>query len=247
MCRRCNLSRVDGRSLMQCSRCKNAYYCSRECQVSDWKQHKSECANERAPGNAKLHTQKETKTSKMDAVTFITNNLTSIMITAVQVCKKYGVAKKGHLVLEIDLKSGENGTLPPALKNPPEYKMAPVRGYYENNRPDEPDWFYKNQIPPSAYENNVNSFIKGLQENLNRMTENDFLCLVRHPANNMGIYRIKVQNQSNERNTEFLSSDHVFNAYKAGMEESNFEVLRDLFPEHEVEMVKNSIQRRKYQ
>jgi hypothetical protein len=27
----------------RCSKCKNAYYCSRECQVADWKEHTSTC------------------------------------------------------------------------------------------------------------------------------------------------------------------------------------------------------------
>lgn len=30
----------------RCSKCKNVWYCSRECQVADWKEHKPKCAVE---------------------------------------------------------------------------------------------------------------------------------------------------------------------------------------------------------
>eukprot|EP01040_Poterioochromonas_malhamensis_P003004 gene3004-3191_t len=34
---------VDGTALMQCSQCKNVYYCSKEHQKRDWKSHKKYC------------------------------------------------------------------------------------------------------------------------------------------------------------------------------------------------------------
>jgi len=39
-CAKC--SKVEG--LLQCSRCKNIMYCSKECQLADWKLHKPQCA-----------------------------------------------------------------------------------------------------------------------------------------------------------------------------------------------------------
>jgi len=38
-----NLAREDGQPLLQCSRCMFAYYCSPECQRTDWKTHKKLC------------------------------------------------------------------------------------------------------------------------------------------------------------------------------------------------------------
>lgn len=37
------LTRSDNQPLLQCSRCMFAYYCSPECQKSDWKAHKKQC------------------------------------------------------------------------------------------------------------------------------------------------------------------------------------------------------------
>ncbi|KAJ5909946.1 MYND domain protein [Penicillium tannophilum] len=43
-CLNCNKSRADIGSLKQCSKCKSARYCSRDCQKANWKQHKKDCA-----------------------------------------------------------------------------------------------------------------------------------------------------------------------------------------------------------
>ncbi|KAK8125801.1 uncharacterized protein PG998_001560 [Apiospora kogelbergensis] len=43
-CRGCGKTRkADGGKLMQCSRCKEVAYCSKECQKADWKKHRQEC------------------------------------------------------------------------------------------------------------------------------------------------------------------------------------------------------------
>ena len=45
ICRHCDkIETRDGAiKLMKCQRCKETYYCSRECQVADWKRHKKMC------------------------------------------------------------------------------------------------------------------------------------------------------------------------------------------------------------
>lgn len=40
-CRNCFQS---GRDMQKCSRCKQIFYCSKECQVADWKRHKKDCS-----------------------------------------------------------------------------------------------------------------------------------------------------------------------------------------------------------
>ncbi|KAK0236398.1 hypothetical protein EDD85DRAFT_840489 [Armillaria nabsnona] len=42
-CAVCNKNESDAPNIKQCSSCKARMYCSRECQLSDWPTHKSEC------------------------------------------------------------------------------------------------------------------------------------------------------------------------------------------------------------
>ena len=42
-CERCNQLPPDGESMKRCSRCKIAWYCSQNCQSTDWKDHKTRC------------------------------------------------------------------------------------------------------------------------------------------------------------------------------------------------------------
>ncbi|KAL1530370.1 hypothetical protein AB1Y20_001278 [Prymnesium parvum] len=46
--------------LTRCSRCKMSYYCSRECQLADWKAHKGACAARAATGAASTPPRKPT-------------------------------------------------------------------------------------------------------------------------------------------------------------------------------------------
>ncbi|KAJ5218443.1 uncharacterized protein N7498_000542 [Penicillium cinerascens] len=44
-CYNCNKSEAEGGSLMRNSRCKSAWYRSRDCQKAGWKNHKKICAS----------------------------------------------------------------------------------------------------------------------------------------------------------------------------------------------------------
>lgn len=48
-CSTCTRPPPSGHSLLRCSRCKRAYYCSRTCQKQAWKGHKAECDPVAAP------------------------------------------------------------------------------------------------------------------------------------------------------------------------------------------------------
>lgn len=42
-CRHCNLVEPTNSKFKMCAKCKNVAYCSRECQVAHWAEHKKEC------------------------------------------------------------------------------------------------------------------------------------------------------------------------------------------------------------
>ncbi|KAF2438217.1 hypothetical protein P171DRAFT_437280 [Karstenula rhodostoma CBS 690.94] len=48
-CSTCTRPPPSGHSLLRCSRCKRAYYCSRTCQKQAWKTHKADCDPASAP------------------------------------------------------------------------------------------------------------------------------------------------------------------------------------------------------
>lgn len=55
----CNLcEKVVGnrKAVMACSRCKTSYYCSRECQVQDWSEHKKKCVVQKSDPDPKITT-----------------------------------------------------------------------------------------------------------------------------------------------------------------------------------------------
>ena len=52
---KCQKAECERPGTLRCSRCKNVNYCSKECQTSDWKEHKKQCKKskegERKPTN----------------------------------------------------------------------------------------------------------------------------------------------------------------------------------------------------
>lgn len=44
--KKCNTCNFEAEQLLRCSNCKKVYYCNRECQITDWKSHKSVCKKE---------------------------------------------------------------------------------------------------------------------------------------------------------------------------------------------------------
>jgi splicing suppressor protein 51 len=53
ICLKCEKTEAETGPLKQCSKCKSARYCTRDCQKADWKQHKKNCASlDQAAGEA---------------------------------------------------------------------------------------------------------------------------------------------------------------------------------------------------
>merc|ERR1712238_301405 len=172
-CNKSDMSAEFQMSLMTCARCKEAFYCSRECQVANWKRHKSQCIPK---------TKAEVKSDDVKqevAKNFVTLHYPEIIMKMVEVCNKTRL-KKADLLLEFDFLPDDNDSAP-ALQTPPEFKIKEARGCFEGSRPNEPDWFYKNE-DKDLYKTCIKNVMPGLKNNFERMSDNHMLCFVRHPG-----------------------------------------------------------------
>ena len=223
LCRKCNKmehSTEFQKNLLKCSRCKSAFYCSRECQVADWKAHKPFC---------KAVSSKATKVMRFNEQTiygFVENNYFSILKEIVKVSIETGKSK-GDLLLELDFyDSSENGRGAPALQTPPQFKVAVSKGYFEGSRPNEPDWFYKN-VDRTCYNANIPMFVKSMKDLYNRLTDVHLFVLARPPDNQgFGVYRIQLQ--SPIKKNHMFSQDTIDAATKA-IQDGNFGPISSLF------------------
>jgi hypothetical protein len=219
-CRNCNKLDVTlefQNSLKRCSRCRQAYYCSRECQVADWKSHKPLCQPiTRSDETEQLWTEQTVHD-------FILNNYASILREIVEASSETGL-DKCDLLLELDFYNSDNDVAP-ALRSPPEFEVADSKGYFEGDRPNEPDWFRKNE-DKVAYKKNISSFTKVLKDTYNRLTDNHLLLVVRNPDGNAGCYRFNLQ--SSMTRCQMFSQEVVSAASKA-LYDDNFEPLTSLF------------------
>ena len=185
MCRYCGKSehsQAFQNSLMLCGNCKQAYYCSKDCQKADWKQHKQVCVP------AKNSDTKKVEKIQNMLMTFSNQQYLHIMVKMVKACKQYGLDKKDMLV-ELNFTTDHRGKIP-ALQDPPEFNIAPVKDYIEGSRPAEPDWFFKSQ-DKAVYESNVKGYIHAIQSQFDRMLPSHFLCLVRH-ASGTSCYKVQL-------------------------------------------------------
>jgi hypothetical protein len=135
MCGHCDKPEtpMDSAKLMKCQRCKLAYYCSRDCQVADWKKHKKLCnelvgiANE-SPSSTSTH-----KAAQTTMGAFIHANCFDIITEVYKKTQEYNVLKK-ELFVAIDFYGDA-----PALRN--EFKVLLTSDFFEGSSvADAPDW-----------------------------------------------------------------------------------------------------------
>lgn len=209
-------------SLQKCSRCRAAWYCSKECQRADWKDHKPFCKPV-SKKESKIH-----RFSEQSVLDFIQNNYVSILREIVNVSKETGL-KKRELLLELDFyDSCKNGKGAPALQDPPKFKIAATKGYLEGSRPNEPDWFYKHE-DKKCYESNVGLIVKGLQDAYDRLTDKHLLVYARPPSGeNCGFYRMQLQAPNTFK--QMFSQQTIDAAIKA-IDDDDFGPLSSIFGE----------------
>ncbi len=98
---------MNGALLMKYQRCKVAYYCSKECQVADWKYHKKTCK----AINSGSVSRSVVKTLGTTISAFLESNSLDIAKEIHKKTQEFNVPKK-ELFLEIDFFGDA-----PALRN----------------------------------------------------------------------------------------------------------------------------------
>jgi hypothetical protein len=179
---------MDNAMLMKCQRCKVAYYCSKECQVADWKSHKKEC---KALGNGSV-SRSALKTSNTTASAFIESNYFDIAKEVYKKTKEYNVPKK-ELLLEIDFYGDA-----PALRN--KFKVWLFSGLLEGSSvTDAPGWFR------SLGEKKT--LARDLSKEYEQVTSNDLLAMCR--ASNGMVSVSRLNHSSDEMGCELFSDEVV--------------------------------------
>ncbi len=225
-CRNCNkgsCSKDFQKSLMQCGRCKQAYYCSKECQKKDWKKHKLICQE------VDKAVQKESHAKRNCMESFLEDNYIHIMDKLLSAMKEYALPKE-ELLVEVDFAVDENG-IAPALKSPAEFVIKDTRGYFEGDCPNEPDWFFKNHPEfrdhQDRYKSNVKSAMDALKDHYSRMTPNHLLCFTRNSE--LGGWRIyKLVFQSKQKGKELFSPE-ALEAFRKAVYENDFSDANHIF------------------
>jgi hypothetical protein len=157
-CNRCVKieTQIDSTLLMKCQRCKAVYYCSKECQIADWKYHKKTC-KVISSGNA---SRSSIKTAHNTASAFIPSNYFDIAKEVYRKTQECNVPKT-ELLVEIDFYGDA-----PALRN--EFKVWLTSDYSVA-----PDWF---GIGTCTEKKTLERF---LREGYETLTSDDLLVVCR--------------------------------------------------------------------
>jgi hypothetical protein len=124
-------AQMDGAKLMKCQRCKLVYYCSKECQVTDWKRHKTMCNALTSGNHQESRSTFKTYANTMSA--FMDSNYFAIAKEVYKKTQEYNVLMK-ELFMVIDFFEDA-----PALRN--EFEVWLTSGCIEAlSLDDAPHW-----------------------------------------------------------------------------------------------------------
>jgi hypothetical protein len=188
ICRHCEkIEKLDGIKLMKCQRCKVIYYCNKECQVADWKNHKKMC-NQLGIANMSQSVQKTTETTMW---AFVEVNYLKIVKEVYKKIQEYNVSKK-EIFVEIDF-YGDG----PALRN--ELKVWLTSDFLKGSSvTDAPEWFRKDA--------DKEAIARFLRETYELVSSNVLLAVYR---SGNGMVAVQILRVANAGGYELLSDEAV--------------------------------------
>jgi len=145
-------------SFMVCSRCKIAYYCSEECQKAHWKLHKKLCY----PSNKTDRIQLDGDSPRLKAFMRYLGMRRLLAELARQ------NQKADDMVLWLDYvgDKDDDNIVPPPMRDPPIYSLAPRQNYINGAQPDGPGWLL------TIFRENFDLLSQSL-------AEKNFICVMR--------------------------------------------------------------------
>mmetsp|Transcript_45336 Transcript_45336/g.109788 ORF Transcript_45336/g.109788 Transcript_45336/m.109788 type:complete len:491 (+) Transcript_45336:60-1532(+) len=115
--------------LLTCSRCRNAHYCSKECQKADWKEHKVTCMQ--APKSSSEKNKAAWDLAIMNTVQKIYPRIMMAMVEDMDnAMDKADSLKMYDMMLVLDFNPDSNGDVP-MLQDPPVFQIVEIARYAE--------------------------------------------------------------------------------------------------------------------
>jgi MYND finger len=176
-----------------CSRCKITYYCTKDCQVADWKNHRKFC------GTA----QKPTKTSEQMVSAYLQKFYYEILKALYAATQERSVPKS-QLILDLDFHpriGHEDDSSSPALRG--EFKVAVTKDYVDGK--DSPAWF------ANCDEASKRHFLTTINDQCKRDLITHVLVICRHAAGGGGgVFRVQLTNPTTMKS---LFADDLVTAF----------------------------------
>ena len=157
MCQFCKTTKSED-LLKLCSYCRITYYCSKECQRNDWKNHKKYYCLQK-PGLLK----KNVDGYDSIGLKFLVDHQCEISAKVIEAMSETG-RKIKELILELDFVVDESGVAP-ALSNPPQFEILNVENAHE-------------YLLQKKY---TNDLLKALPSQIRDLKENDMSVIWRSP------------------------------------------------------------------
>ncbi len=228
MCRHCDKmesSQEFQLSLMQCARCKRAYYCSKDCQIKDWKSHKATCK----PVPTK-QLEKHFAASENLVLSFVKSHYMLVVEEILKVMEEHQLSKN-EVLLELDFKPDAEGNIP-AYKTPPQFAVKNVLDIINGKRitssSKEPLSIFGSTDPDI-----LSQTATGVKAIHQKMTKNHLLCICRD-SNGCSCYRMMLQSRKGGQ----LFSTGAILAMKLAIHDGNFSKLSRHFDEEQIRAIR---------